>query len=128
MNEEVPKLTYLIAEKKFVLVISFVGPLVRSNLSVFEECMREVEKRGASFIILNFRDVPSSVDRTVFPAVARLQKLIRLKPAALRMTALHPELRKVLDEQGLLRAAEVANNLGEALQSAVVQQSSSEVA
>ncbi|OFZ21757.1 MAG: hypothetical protein A2X94_15835 [Bdellovibrionales bacterium GWB1_55_8] len=113
------KLTYLLAEKKSILVVSFIGPLVRTNAHVLEKCIKEISKREATWVIVNFRDVPANLDRTVYPALARLQQVIRSKPAELKMTALHPELRKQLDQQGLLRPKEVVDNLAIALQAVV---------
>ncbi|OFZ55602.1 MAG: hypothetical protein A2428_12135 [Bdellovibrionales bacterium RIFOXYC1_FULL_54_43] len=119
MNDS-EKLTYFIAEKNNIVVISLIGPLLRGNAHVLEACMDEISRRHVRFVIVNFRDVPNTMDRTVIPALARLQRLIRSKPAVLRMSSIHPELRRTLETQGILRPEELANNLSDALKSLVV--------
>ena len=56
------------------------------------------------------------MDRIVVPIFARLQKSIREKPAILKITSVHPQLRTFLQEMGILRTEELTNNLAEALQ------------
>lgn len=114
------QLTYFLSEKKNILVVTFVGPLVRGSAHILEKCIQELSKREATWVILNLRDVPGTVDRSVFPAFARLQKNVRDRKACLRMSALHPSLRLALDEQGLVRADETSDSLAEALSSLAV--------
>ncbi len=56
------------------------------------------------------------MDKILVPAFARLQKTIREKGAILRLSSIHPALRKFLNAQRLLREKELTNNLAEALQ------------
>lgn len=117
LQQKESTLTYFLAEKNRILVISLIGPLAKVNTPTLENCIREVKERSPQWVILNFRDVPPEVDKTVVPQIARLQKLVREKPAILRLSSIHPELKKFLEYEGLVRSDEVCNNLAEALKS-----------
>lgn len=115
MMNQTPKLSYFFATKKDVLIVSLVGPISKDNAVIFDECIREVKKAPARWVVLHFRDV-TELDRTQLPALARLQKTIREKPAELKVCAVHPDLREMLFAQGLLREVETYNNMSHALQ------------
>ena len=86
-------------------------------MPVLDACLTTVsELKAVDWVIINFRGVPSTVDRNIFPLLANLQKAIRSKPARLRLNAIHPDLRKLLLEQGLIWKEEITNCLTEALQ------------
>jgi anti-anti-sigma regulatory factor len=109
-------LQYFIAEKNAVLIVSWVGEFAHGTAEVIDKCRDEVVKSGAKWVIFNLRDLKPSMDRITVPVFARLQKGIREKPAVLRLTSMHPDLRGFLQEQGVLRPEELSNNLAEALQ------------
>ena len=114
MTEE-GNLTYFLAEKNGVLVVSFIGPLVRSNAHILDRCLKDVLARQVDWVIVSLRDVPGTVDRAVFPTFARFQKAVRDKKARLILASLHPVLHKALNDQAIVRPEESANNLADAL-------------
>lgn len=117
------QLTYFLSEKEVVaqktniLLISLAGPINRTTAPVFEKLIEEVEKKSPGWVVLNLRDIGTTIERTQYPAFAKLQKTIRDKAAELRICSVHPELKKLLVDAGLIRTKELANNLPEALQS-----------
>jgi anti-anti-sigma regulatory factor len=98
------------------MIVSWVGSFAHEAVEVIEKCRGEVSKSQAQWVIMNLRDLKPAMDRTAIPTFARLQKTVREKPAVLKLSSVHPELRSFLDSQGLLRMEELANNLTEALQ------------
>lgn len=117
-SEQALELTYFIAEKGSVLVVSFVGSLNRESPLVLEKCLGEIlAKPAADAVILHFREVPDQLCGSILPTFARLQKAIRAKPAQLRLSGLRPTPKKFLIDQGLVRLEELANNVSDALES-----------
>ena len=122
MIQQPSQFSYFISEKDLssqngiLLVIALMGPISRSNAPIFEKFLDELSQKQAHWVIINLRDVEKDVERPMFPVFARLQKLIRDKPAELKLCGVHPELRVVLEQAGILRATEVVNNLAMALQ------------
>lgn len=123
MLQQPGQLTYFLSEnevasqKAFILLISLAGPINRSTASVLDQLIEDVEKRSPGWVVLNMRDVGATIERTQYPAFAKLQKTIRDKGAELKICSVHPDLKKTLVDAGLLRGNEIANNLPEALQS-----------
>jgi anti-anti-sigma factor len=117
------QLTYFLSEKEVasqksvILLISLAGPINRATADVLDKLIEELEKRSPGWVVLNLRDIGSSIERTQYPAFAKLQKTVRDKGAELKICSVHPDLRSVLVDAGLLRVKEIANNLPEALQS-----------
>lgn len=118
---EKESLTYFLAEKNNILVVHLIGPLIHKNMHVLESCGKEIGSRKAKAVIVNFRDVAAGMDRSMVPVLAKIQKQIRVMPAALRMSSLHPDLNHFLEVQGLIRSEELANNLNEALRTIVLK-------
>lgn len=114
-------LTFFISEQKQILVATLVGTLERRSTPILEECAQEIAKRDVRWVILNFRDVPKDLDLSLIPLLARIQKQIRARPAELRLAAIHPELKKILFDRGILRQEELCDNLAQALQSLSLQ-------
>ena len=110
-------LRFFITEQKSILVVTYIGNLMKESLGVLEESFHQIIERDAKVVILNFRDVGSDVDRTLFALLTRMQKSIRDKSAILRLTSMHPELRKTLEERGIVRSEEQVENLAHALTS-----------
>ncbi|MFL5814934.1 MAG: STAS domain-containing protein [Bdellovibrionia bacterium] len=128
MISQLGQLTYFLSEKEVVsqksviLLISLAGPINRSNAAVLDKLIEELEKRSPGWVVLNLRDVGSSIERTQYPAFAKLQKTVRDKGAELKICSVHPNLRTTLVDAGLLRVNEITNNLPEALQSLAPKQ------
>jgi anti-anti-sigma regulatory factor len=113
--ESPSSLQYFIAEKNAVMIISWIGEFSHETSGVIEKCREDVGNSTAKWVILNLRDLKPSMDKITVPIFARLQKTVREKPAILRLTSVHPELRGFLLQQGVLRPDELTNNLAEAL-------------
>jgi anti-anti-sigma regulatory factor len=109
-------LSYTITQKSSVLVVTLSGSLTRDNQAAIEKCQFEILERRAAWVILHFRDVPDRADQNVLPSLAKLQKSVRDQGAQLRLAALQPNLKKLLEERGILRPDEFAENLPETLQ------------
>lgn len=110
-------LRYFVAEQGPVQIVSFVGPMTRQNEGVVDQCAREILKRGASWVILNFRDVPVEIDRKIFRTLVQMQKVLREHPKMVRICGMHPDLYALLEENGVVRREEVFPNVAEILQS-----------
>lgn len=123
MIQQPGELSYFISEKAIssqnstLLLIALAGPINRSNASVLDRLIEEIDKKSAGWVVINMRDVGHSMERTQFSVFAKLQKTIREKPAELKLCSIHPDLKKTLQDAGLLRQNEISNNLPEALAS-----------
>ncbi|MEK6705754.1 MAG: STAS domain-containing protein [Bdellovibrionota bacterium] len=116
-SEDVTKLEFFLAEKGPILIVNLVGPLLKRNADYAEECIQAVSASSAKWVIMNFRDVPPVFDEEICASIySSLKKAVWKKAGSIRLSAVHPELRKVLIKRGLLSEDEVANNLTEALQ------------
>lgn len=115
-DTDINQLQYFLVSKNGISVISFVGALGRVGTQVLDACLKELRHGNPKFVILNLRDLGNRVDVGVIPEIARFQKSIREMPSELRLCSIHPALIRALDENGVLRKTEVANNLYEALQ------------
>ena len=117
MADAAQSFQYLVAEKGPVQVVTFMGLLTREAEAVLEQCLKEILGRPATWVILNFREVPPEIDRKLFRVLVQLQKVIREAPKMLRITGVHPQLFALLEEQAILRRDEVFRNVAEALKS-----------
>jgi anti-anti-sigma regulatory factor len=116
------KFSYFFSEKGPILVINLIGPIAKHNSRDIEQCLNKCKKIQADWVIVNFRDVPTFVDKSfLVPTLARFQKTIRDAKANLLLSGLHPEFKMLLKESGCLREEELRNNLTEALQSLIAQ-------
>ena len=114
---EVKKLNILFSEKAGLLVVSFIGSIVRENRAEFEEAFKRLSGFKPKWTVLHFREVPPNVDKGMLPELTRFEKVVRDFPSTLRISSLHPELRKYLLSQGVVRTDELVNNLQEAIES-----------
>ena len=115
--ESTTSLQYFIAEKNAVMIVSWIGEFSYETSGIIEKCREDLSKSPAKWIILNLRDLKPTMDKITVPIFARLEKSIREKPAVLRLTSVHPDLKNFLLQQGVLRPEELTNNLAEALRS-----------
>jgi anti-anti-sigma regulatory factor len=116
MLENDTKLDYFVSEKSGFLVLSFLGAITKSTLVVFEKAQLDVRKSEATNIVLNFHDI-TKLDVSGIPGLVKLQKMIRERPAELRICFLRPDFKKMLLEGGAVRPNELNNNLLDALKS-----------
>lgn len=121
MDNENPTFNFFLADKEIptqkgvILLISLTGSLDRNSANEFMKLLKELKARSFHWAVLSLRDIQKDVERPQFVAFANLQKMIREKPAELKICGLHPELRLTLEAAGLIRAKEVVNNLADAL-------------
>jgi anti-anti-sigma regulatory factor len=108
------ELTYFIAEKHGILVVSLVGAISKASEEVLKKCVDEIEKSQARSVVLNFLGV-DRVEKPGIPEFTRLQLLVRRKPAELRVCFLRPTVAAFLNDAGVLRPTEVSQGLKEAI-------------
>ena len=115
-SEETPTCSYFISSNAHILVAVFSGALVKKNAEVIDQAATDLLGRpNAKWVVLSFQNV-SAFDRVIVPSIAKLLKSLRDRNLTLRLCLLSPEARAFLDQQGLLRDEEVANDLPSALQ------------
>ena len=101
---------FLISAKGRAVLVTLIGEMKNSSLAKLEECQREVLKDGnLNYFVFYFRDVPN-VTIDAIPFLTQFQKNIRLK-GELRICSLRPELKDKLIKLGVVRSAELVNNL-----------------
>ncbi len=109
-------LNFQISAQNSMVVVSFSGALINSNLGVLEKCIIEVLGSKATSVVLNFR----KATKLDFPAVSlliRFQHSIREKPAKLRLCFLSSDLMRILEDRGAIRKDELRITLAEAVHS-----------
>lgn len=116
MEKEDKKLDWFISENGKYLVISFVGSILETTGKRLQECEDEINRRSATRIVLNFFNV-DEMSRGAIRPLARLEKIIRDKPANLRLCFLKPDHEKLLIWEGVARPDEIMENLVIALKS-----------
>lgn len=114
--EPVSQLEYFISEKNGFAVLSFLGPITKSHAPVVERSTEDLLSCESRRIVLSFHDV-TDIDMAGIAALTRMQLLVRKKPADLRLCFLRPELKRMLEERGAIRTAELAPNLKAAIES-----------
>jgi anti-anti-sigma regulatory factor len=123
MLRNTQKLIYFFAETHYysqdhsVLVVNIVGPLVKQNLTILQECANEIHTFKSKSIIINFRDVSPEVDPAALPIINTLYKTILQKPAELRLSGIHPTFRSILKEKLEGNPDHFTDNLAQALES-----------
>jgi|GEM_PF-1829905 len=109
-------LNFQISAQNSMVVVSFSGALINSNLGVIERCVVEVLGSKATSVVLNFR----KVTKLDFPAISQLirfQHAIREKPAKLRLCFLSSDFLRILEDRGAIRKDELRITLAEAVHS-----------
>lgn len=109
--------TLLPVQEGTIVVVNWIGLLAKQNLRRVEECTQEIANSDATWVLLSFRDVQPHLDLSLVPALERFQRVVRAKPAELRLCSVHPILRGLMTTQGLVRPEELAPNLSTVLQS-----------
>jgi MFS superfamily sulfate permease-like transporter len=109
-------LNYQFSSQNSMVVVSFSGALINSNLGTLEKCMAEVLGSKATSVVLNFRKA-TKLDFPATSALIRLQHSIREKPAKLRLCFLSSDFTRVLEDRGAIRKDELRVTLVEAVHS-----------
>lgn len=108
------KFTYFISEKSPILIVTLGGKILRSTNQILDQCFTDVSTKDFSWAVLNFQGV-SEIDLPSITHLAKFQKMIRNKPAQLKVCSLAHSLEQLLREQCLLRTEELALDLVSAL-------------
>jgi len=100
-----------------MLVVNIVGALSKNNIVIFKQCQELIARSGSKCVILNFRDVPPSIDSEFFTIFDELKTAVQRRAGFIRFSGLCPDLRQVFLARKVAESSEVTNNLTEALQS-----------
>jgi anti-anti-sigma regulatory factor len=119
IGSDAQKLVYFFAEKDGISIVSFVGPFCQNMTSVLDDCLKEICGKNSAYILLGFRDVPY-LDPAMLDPFVQFQEAIRANGAKLLVCSLHPDIRKLMQEQNVFNSEEVRNNLAEALHTLVI--------
>src|SRR4051794_5613427 len=84
-----------------ILVVTLVGSLTEKNVPIFNQCIEQVSKSSAKWVIINFRDVPSGSDDTLIPSLRHMIDTVHKIPAGLRISGIHPQIRVKLESAEL---------------------------
>jgi anti-anti-sigma regulatory factor len=107
---------YFVSEKNGIFVVTFVGDMIYTAATPLDTLRAEIETRkDLKLIVLYFRDV-NNVASDVMPQLTLLQKSAR-KSSVLRICSLKPVIKEKLVRSGVVRGAELADNLQAALSS-----------
>lgn len=108
------QLTIHFAEKSGLLVLTFIGRLVRETRDELDKCLEQLQEIKPLHAIILMQGV-TEIDRSVLSRFALIQKAIRDKPAELRVCSLSSRLRLYLEREGVIRTSELAKDLTTAL-------------
>jgi anti-anti-sigma regulatory factor len=107
---------FFLAQRNTVAIVSLVGPLTAAAAGDLDKCAEALREAGARWVVLNFRDVPPTQDRTALRALAQLQKQAREAAAGLFLTGVHPKLRAFLQDRGVIRPHELLDSVRDAIE------------
>ncbi len=116
MSEQTEELNlqYFLSSKGPILVVTFVGEMNDASIKTLEKCNAElIAIKDVKFVILYFRDT-KRISMDAIPVLATMQKEIR-KTHSLQICSMAPDMREKLKKQGVIRDAEMTNNLADAI-------------
>jgi anti-anti-sigma regulatory factor len=128
---QVDHLDCTISQKSNILVAAFIGTISVHTISLFEKFAQEIiEARSAKFIAIDLSGL-ENISLEGVPGFVRLQKIIRDRNQAFRISGLSEDLKAKLNKLGVIRFPELTGHLKESLQYAIqlpqpAQQSSPE--
>ena len=100
-------------EKEGVVVVLFYGKIGSPEVPALEQLCVELKDKSQALIIFNFRDVPSLLPGA-HAVLAKIQKTLRTARKNIALASLKPEVREGLLMAGVVREAELFNNVPEA--------------
>ncbi len=107
--------TYFVNERRALLVISWNGSLAAQDAEILNQCLNDIKKSPAKFIIMNMQGF-ADYDPVLAAQIVNIQETARKKPALLALAGLEKSVREKLATKGLVREAEIVNTLQDALQ------------
>ena len=109
------KFQYLVAMKGEFMVVSLVGGMDDVAEEQLSALYGEIEIKKPRFVVLNFRDV-AFVERSAYRLLTMIQMYVRNElNGVVRSCGVLPKIRKVLEQEGVLRKNEVCDNVQMAL-------------
>lgn len=115
MSQDGKTFKYLVARKNSFLVVSFVGALDNTMVGEMERCKSEIqEQNDIRALVLNFAEV-SEIGYDIIPILTQIQQAARSRSIQIRLSALPAPLLDKLHRKGVVRRAELAGDLKEAL-------------
>jgi anti-anti-sigma regulatory factor len=101
--------------------VNLVGSMQQVSVaqSIDEIKQELLAKEKVKLVVLNFAQV-TAITSELVPALTSLQKSVRSKPSELRMCGFQVSLKEKISKFGILRANEMAEDLKQAISSAVI--------
>lgn len=107
---------YYLSEKDEILIITLIGEMTESAIPKLKECIEEMKVKNPQFVAFNLHDI-NKIGIDGVRLFAHMQKLIREKPAKIRICFLETKIKERLIKEGIVREGEIVDNLGLALKS-----------
>ncbi|MEZ0391039.1 MAG: STAS domain-containing protein [Pseudobdellovibrionaceae bacterium] len=108
---------YQLVGNDSVLIINFSGSLHSGSLSTLDEITEALNSKSSlQAVILNFTQVETLAFEAI-PRFAQFLKVIRGKPAELRICSLKLPLKERLGRSGILRSSEITETTKDAIYS-----------
>ncbi len=109
------KFQYLVASKGEFMAVSFVGPLDNAAEDQLANLYGEIQNQTPRFVVLNFRDA-STIERGSYRMLTIIQKLVRTDLGGeIRCCGISPLQRRELEQESVVRANEICDNVRSAL-------------
>lgn len=107
--------THYFQQDYSVLIVTLVGPLTRKSEATFLQCLEEISKSTAKWVVLNFRDVPGDLDSSFLPLMGQFKEISQQKAMNFKLSGVHPHLRGVLKEHQLADPDQLVDNLADVI-------------
>lgn len=111
-------LEYYVASKGGLVIVTLVGPF-KNCTDVVERCIQEVIQTGCEFCIVYARDMSEMGPNSYKDMIHFQDSLRKFFKGNMRICSLHPAIRTVLVANGVVRQAELTNNLKETVYAAL---------
>src|SRR5438105_4820838 len=112
-NEVPAAFKYVLGEKEDVVLCLFYGKLGAREVPILEQAEKELKDKPQGLILLAFRDL-ESFNPGAHQAFVQFQKALRDSGKLLGLCSLRPEVKKILMALGMIRDAEIFNNIPDA--------------
>ncbi len=106
---------YIFGEKDELLIVLLQGKIMSKDIATLEKCASEISEKSQKIVLFSFRDVPTFIPGA-HSAFAKIQKQIRDAGKLMASCSMRPEIKIILLQSGIVRDAEMFNNIPEAWQ------------
>lgn len=111
INDETEEFKYILAQKKSLCIISFIGPLNHTAIRSMQKCHEELKDVDCKLVALNFRDV-TEVGGKIYRDLVQLQNLVRTeKEGFIKVCGMRPVWKAKLLDEGIIRSGEIVDNI-----------------